>query len=208
MFRAKSITERPIRVASGLIVCTLLGGLATSSISQTNPPGRSPLKPVAPAPSPVPAPAPRSPAERLFVLDQLQGELEVAKLRRDLAKVQAEERDAKQGIAAPAPATGPTASLLTPPLPSQGVFSAMPPVGPSVSEGRSPAAGTLEPRSAPSVSVVEAWGAGADRQARIRTSGGDRIVRPGDTIGSLRVVDITGGQVLVRNARGRVSALN
>lgn len=167
---------------------------ATGAIAASNP-----VQPENPAPVSAPKasvkadagvnqrPAAASPAGHLETLDALRSELEVQKLRREIAKVKAEIRDAEN----PAALTG------LPPLPG-GAMSLMPPASLDVP----PLPASRSANSNPDGRLLEAWGSGMDRQARISTNGGDRIVRVGDQVAGGRVISISGSAVVI-DVRGK-----
>ena len=226
MFKAKSITEtvaarRPLAWGAIAALAAVVAGVQTSSSWSQDRPRIMPAVPVGAGPAlgaaagaAVASPgagagAARGAADRLAALDTLQAELELARLRRDLAKVQAEERDAKTGLGAlAAGGTAGTANLATPPLPAQNLLAGLPALPPFDPGGRAGGAAPAVTAPAQPLVLLEAWGAGAERQARIRTETGERIVRPGDTVAGLRIVDISGGQVTVRDRKGRVRPIN
>jgi hypothetical protein len=146
----------------------------------------------------IPAPAssaPASPVDRLEQLDQLHADLELAKLRAEVAKANAEAREAALGPALSAPG-GPPMPQLGP----GGPILSIPPIPPS-----GPSAGKAKDKAseAPAFALVEAWGAGEARQAIIHSGAGDRLVRVGDQIPPGVVTAIGGGSVTYRDALGR-----
>jgi hypothetical protein len=153
--------------------------------------------PAVPAPSPS---APASPLDRLEQLDQLHADLELAKLRAAVAKANAEARDAAVGSSLgalggpPVPQLGPGAQILN-----------LPPIAPPGLSGGKPK-GKAEATDA--FTLVEAWGAGAERHAIIRSDFGDRLVRVGDQLPLGVVTAISGGAVTYRDAHGRTHTIS
>ena len=185
MFRVKSMT-RAARLPIALAAASCGGLLAASS---------APAAPPATVPE-APASAPADPLDRLEQLDQLHADLELAKLRAQIAKANAEARDAANGPAVgaaggpPMPQFGPGGPMLN--LPQL----ALP--GSAAGKGKDKGKG-----DAPSFTLVEAWGAVADRQAIIHSDAGDRLVRVGDQIPLGLITAITGGAVTYRDAKGQ-----
>ena len=60
----------------------------------------------------------------------------------------------------------------------------------------------------PSFTLVEAWGAGAERQAIIHSETGDRLIRVGDQQPVGVITAISGGEVTYRYAHGRTHAID
>jgi hypothetical protein len=153
-----------------------------------------------------PPSAPASPADRLEQLDQLHADLELAKLRAAIAKANAEARDAVSGPALSAAGA--------PPLPQLGPNSPvmnLPPIVPSgadAGKGKAKAKGKADTSDAPSFTLVEAWGAGAERQAIIHSESGDRLIRVGDQIPLGVVTAIGGGAVTYRDAHGQTHTID
>jgi hypothetical protein len=153
-----------------------------------------------------PISAPASPTERMEQLDQLHADLELAKLRAAIAKANAEARDASSGPALSAPGA--------PPLPQLGSNSplmTLPPIvppGADAGKGKGRVKDKAHGAEAPAFTLVEAWGAGAERQAIIRSDTGDRLVRIGDLIPVGVVTAISGGAVTYRDARGRTHTID
>ena len=199
MFRAKSMTKAarlPLSLALTLAAASC-GDLQFTSTALAAP--ASPV--VAQCIS-----APTSPVERLEQLDQLHADLELAKLRRDIAKTNAEARDA---------ASGPTLGAAGgPPLPQIGPNSPLlnlPPIVPSgadAGKGKAKGKDKAEASDAPTFTLVEAWGAGAERQAIIHSETGDRLIRVGDQLPVGVITAISGGEVTYRDAHGRTHAID
>jgi hypothetical protein len=164
--------------------------------------------PAAPAPAVVPPPssAPASPLDRLQQLDQLHADLELAKLRAAIAKANAEARDAAAGPvlgaagAPPLPQIAPNGAMLNLPQLS--------PPGPSTERGKDKGKARADGAEAPLFTLVEAWGAGADRQAILHSEAGDRLVHVGDQIPPGVVTAISGGAVTYRDPHGQTHAIN
>lgn len=156
-------------------------------------------------------PVPYTGMARIALMDQLQAELEVKQVRAKIAKAEAEAREAGNplsgGLAASVPG-GANALPPLPPFPTGGINSLMPPASsldlPPVPPSRSSkpsarAGGTSTPTS---LHMLEAWGAGADRQARVSINAGDKIVRVGDPLAGGKVVNITASSVVI-DVRGK-----
>ena len=193
MFRAKSMT-RAARLALALAAAAC-GGLLVAGLAAA-----------APAPAVVAAPssAPASPQDRLEQLDQLHADLEVAKLRAAIAKANAEARDAGSTPligavgAPPMPQLGPGNPLLNlPQIPASGAAA-----------GKAKDKGKADSSEPPAVTLVEAWGGDAERQAILHTNAGDRLVRVGDQIALGVITGISGGAVTYRDARGRTHTID
>ncbi len=182
MFRATSMTRAGrLSFALALTLAPSCGALAAPA------PGV-----LAPPPS-----APASPVDRLEQLDQLHADLELAKLRAEIAKANAEAREAAAGPALGGPG-GPPMPQLGPGSP---ILSLAPIAPPGLSAGK--AKGKAEASEAPAFTLVEAWGAGTERQAIVHSDAGDRLVRVGDQIPLGVVTAISGGSVTYRDALGR-----
>ena len=155
----------------------------------------------APAGAAPPPSAPASPLDRLEQLDRLHADLELAKLRAAIAKANAEAREAAAGPGAgapPLPGLGP----VSPPL----ELPQLAPPGPPARTGK-----TKNEADAPQAlafTLVEAWGAGAERQAIIHSAAGDRLVRVGDPIPPGVVTAISGGAVSYRDAHGQTHSID
>jgi hypothetical protein len=146
--------------------------------------------------------APSSPLDRLEQLDQLHADLELAKLRAAIAKANAEARDAVAGPGVGA-AGGPPMPQLAPNGPGFS-FPPMAPPGPSTGKGKAKA----ELPESPLFTLVEAWGAGAERRAIIHSDAGDRLVRVGDQIALGIITAIGGGAVTYRDAQHRTHTID
>jgi hypothetical protein len=133
-------------------------------------------------------------------LDQLHADLELAKLRAELAKANAEAREAAVGPALGAPG-GPPMPQLGP----GGPILSLPPIAPP---GASTGKDKAKVSEAPAFTLVEAWGAGTERQAIIHSDAGDRLVRVGDQIPLGVVTAISGGSVTYRDALGRTHSID
>jgi hypothetical protein len=158
----------------------------------------------APAPAPGPPPAPSSPEERLRQLDQLHADLELAKMRAAIRKAN------NEGLETPGSALGPGGA---PPMPQLGPNSAMMNLPPIVPPGLDAGKGKGKKEKAaapetPSFTLVEAWGAGAERQAILHSESGDRIVRVGDQIPAGVITAISGGAVTYRDEHGRAHTID
>jgi hypothetical protein len=177
---------RAARLSIVLAAASCGGLLAASSV---------PAAPLAAVPEAL-ASAPANPLDRLEQLDQLHADLELAKLRAEIAKADADARNAAAG-----PAVGAAGG---PPMPQFGPGSAilnLPQLAPPGSAaGKGKDKGKAD---APSFTLVEAWGGGADRQAVIRSDAGDRLVRVGDEIPLGLITAIAGGAVTYRDAKGQ-----
>jgi hypothetical protein len=157
--------------------------------------------------APPPPPAPSTPEERLRQLDQLHADLELAKLRASIRKAN------NEGLETPAAALGPGGG---PPMPQLGPNSSMmnlpPIVPPGLDAGTVRAKGKGKEKSAasdtPSFTLVEAWGAGAERQAILHSESGDRIVRVGDQFPAGVITAISGGAVTYRDDHGRTHTID
>lgn len=152
----------------------------------------------------------------LAEMDTLRADIERAKLKAELAKYQAQERDATTPASAPTSMSGgalpsTTASSL-PPMPIFPVGGGqmapsldMPPLPPNRG-----GMAQVRPRTsgAADLQFLEAWGAGNDIQARVETSTGERIVKVGDAVAGGRVASITGSALTVRDAKGHSRTFN
>lgn len=187
------VTMRPAPVAAAP---TSVGGASSPVTAQTDP-----------------APVNGDP---LAEMDTLRADIERAKLRAELAKYQAQERDATNPTSAPTSMSGGAVSSTTPSsLPPMPIFPVgggqmapsldMPPLPPNRS-----GMAQVRPRStgAGGLQFLEAWGAGNDIQARVETSTGERIVKVGDAVAGGRVSSITGSALVVRDAKGNSRTFN
>ena len=144
--------------------------------------------------------------QRVAEMDMLQGTLEKELMLAKIAKAKAEARDAASGLTSATPATGSGGAL--PPLPAfpaGGINSLMPPASsldmpPLPSRGGGSGGSSLGATSG--VQLLEAWGIGNDRQARVSTSSGEKIVRVGDSLNGGKVVSISSSAVVIE-ARGK-----
>ena len=160
-------------------------------------------------------PAPLN-GDPLAEMDTLRADIERAKLKAELAKYQAQERDATNPASAPTSMSGgavpSTTATSLPPMPIFPVGGGqmapsldMPPLPPSRS-----GMAQVRPRSSgpAGLQFLEAWGAGNDIQARVETSTGERIVKVGDAVAGGRVASITGSALTVRDAKGHSRTFN
>lgn len=229
MSKLKSLIKHPrarwaiLGGAGSLVVGT---GIAVATIAAPTP-APPPMRPIVMPKVAVKRPTPPKPvipftgADRLAQLDAARAELEFEKVQAAIAKARAERREADSpGMGGIAPVGGATggANLALPPLPALpagGVYSSMPPAtsldmpplppsrgGRSVS-GFSSGGGSMRSASSGSVEILEAWGTGGDLQARVMTSGGERIVRVGDQLAGGKVTSISGDSIAVRDSKGK-----
>jgi hypothetical protein len=178
-----------------MLAAASCGGLQLASSALAAP------APAAPAPPPS---APTSPLDRLEQLDQLHADLELAKLRAAIAKANQEARDAAAG-----PALGVAGGPPMPQLGPGGQMLSFPPIAPpGLSGGKAKDKGKTESSEAPPFTLVEAWGAGAERQAILHSEAGDRLVRVGDQIPPGVITAISGGAVTYRDTRGQTHTID
>ena len=199
MFRAKSMT-RAARLP--LVVGLTLAAAACDDLELTP----SALAAPAPVVAATPPSAPASPLDRLEQLDQLHADLEVAKLRASIAKANAEARDAGLGPVVSA-AAGPPLPQLGPSSPLFNLPQIAPP-GPAAAKGNSKDKDKADSPAPAPFTLVEAWGAGSERQAIIRSDAGDRLVRVGDQIPLGVITAISGGAVTYRDPHGQPHAID
>lgn len=166
-------------------------------------------------PAPIAATIPADSADPLAEMDTLRGQIEKAKLKAELAKLQAQERDAASPVSSPSSMAGALPSSPAATLPPMPIFPVgggqmapsldMPPLPPG--RGGYPSART-QGSGAKGLQFLEAWGSGNDIQARIETSAGERIVKVGDAVNGGRVANITGNALTIRDAKGGVRTYN
>lgn len=156
----------------------------------------------APAEAPAVQDAPSDPQERLRLLDKLHADLEVAKLQAAIAKARADAKSAETTPGLAGLAAG------GPPLPQIGANQMMnlPPLPGSAGGGKGKA--KTDSAEGPSVTLVEVWGSGSDRQAVLRSDAGDRLVRVGDETSFGRITAIGAGSVSYRDPKGRLHTLD
>ena len=178
------------------------GGLLAASSAPAEP---APSFLTAPASAPTlladPTSAPTAPLDRLDQLDRLHADLELAKLKAEIAKADADARNA---------AAGPTGGAAgAPPMPGFAPNSPMYNLPQLSGPGSTATKGKDKAKAeAPSFTLVEAWGAGTDRQAIIHSDAGDRLVRVGDQMPLGIVTAINGGAVTYRDAQGQSRSIN
>ena len=84
-----------------------------------------------------------------------------------------------------------------------------PPIAPpGRAGGKAKDKGKPESPEAPAFTLVEAWGAGSERQAIIRSGAGDRLVRVGDPIPPGVITAIGGGAVTYRDPHGQTHTID
>lgn len=219
-FSIKSLSRRhKVMLSLGVSGLVLTGGVAAALNAPSTTPAPVPPKraivvtaSVPTASAPTPPPVPFAGPARLESLDNLRAQIEEAKLRRDLAKLKAEERDATNG--APAGAIAGTSNMALPPLPAipvGGIPSMMPSSLdiPPLPNGRQAGGARAGERAAgPEIQFLEAWGSGGEIQGRVQTPSGERIVRVGDVIPGGRVTRITGNALTITDTRGKARTYN
>lgn len=188
MFRVKSMTKAA-RAPIALVAACCGGLLAASS---------APAAPLAAVPD-APESAPAAPLDRLEQLDRLHADLELAKLKAEIAKADADARNASAS-----PALGAAGGPPMPQFPTGSAMYNLPQL-PGSAAGK---AKDKPKADAPSFTLVEAWGTGTDRQAVIHSDAGDRLVRVGDQIPLGLITAITGGAVTYRDAQGQSRSID
>lgn len=215
MFKVKSSTSKPLlnqlvqhRKARWIAGVSVIGlsGAAVASMAVTAPAQTAP-NPVASAGQPVAAPRaviPFDARQRLARLDALKAEYEELALKKKIAETKREIREADN----PTPAAGEMGAL--PAMPDFGggrIANMMPPSSldtppaPPRRKGGEAADGT-------GTALLEAWGIGTDRQARVRSHGNERVVRVGDRLDGGNVKSISSTSVSIALPNGKQKVIN